>query len=239
MQSLINFFTQMDKQAARAVVIMVAMFFLVFTLIGYGRAYLPFNETDVQGWFEGVRGTVWALPLTISVFCLAAFIGMPQWVLITGAVIAFGPFYGAAYSWMATMISAVLDFYVGRKVGAERLRRFGGELVNRISELVRRKGFVTSFLVRLVPTGPFVIVNMAAGVSRMKFLSFIAGTGLGILPKILIVALVGQGMIQSFAGNNESFIVICFVGAVVTILIMLYVRHKLAMRLALKDDIES
>ena len=38
---------------------------------------------------------------------------------------------------------------------------------------------------------------MAAGVARIKFISFLCGTGLGIIPKIVIVALIAQGVLSS------------------------------------------
>jgi len=225
-----NFITQLDKQAVRAIVVMLLMFFLVFTMIGYGRAYFGISETDINSWLQTVKGTVWALPLTILIFVVAAFIGAPQWALIAGAVIAFGPTYGAGYSWFATMVSASLDFWIGSWVGAERLKRYGGDLVNRMVGLVRKNGFVTSFTVRLVPTGPFVLVNMAAGVSRMTFPAFFMGTGLGIVPKILTVAFLGKGIFDAFANRGTWFVFVSVALAAVLIVVMLFARRRLSQR---------
>jgi uncharacterized membrane protein YdjX (TVP38/TMEM64 family) len=223
-----NFITQLDKKAVRAIGIMLLMFLLVFTMIGYGRAYLGISESDINTWLQTVRGTVWALPLTILIFTLAAFVGVPQWMLIAGAVIAFGPAYGAGYSWVSTMLSASLNFWIGHWVGAERLKKYGGDLVNRMAGLVRKNGFVTSFTVRLVPTGPFVLVNMAAGVSRMTFLAFLMGTGLGIIPKILAVAFLGKGIFDAFAQQGYVFIAISFAIALALLIIMLIARKRLS-----------
>lgn len=238
MKALRNFITQLDKQALRAIGVMLLMFFLVFTMIGYGRGYIGITEGELNGWFEAVRGTVWALPLTIVTFCVAAFIGVPQWMLIAGCVVAFGPAYGAAYSWVATIISASLDFYIGRWVGAERLEKYGGELINRIVGLVRKNGFFTSFTVRLVPTGPFVLVNMAAGVSRMTFPAFIGGTGLGIVPKILAVAFLGKGIFDAFADQGDVFVFASIGIAVILVLVMLVARKKLSRR-NLDDSVDK
>lgn len=231
LNAFLTFITQLDKQAVRAVLVLLVMIFMVVTLIGYGRVYLDFGEPELLAWFELTRGTVWAFPMVVATFTLLAFVGVPQWALIAGSVVAFGPSYGAAYAWGATMVSASVNFWVARSLGADRLQRFGGAFINRMVGLVRRNGFFTSFTVRLVPTGPFILVNMAAGVSKMQFPAFLAGTGLGILPKILAVAFVGQGMAEAIKGQSEVFLWFSIGLALVTVIIMLVARARLKKRL--------
>lgn len=230
MKSFWAFFTQMDKQALRALAVLIGMFGIVVIIVLVGREMLSLNENEFHKFFSALKDSGYGLPFTILTFVIAAFLGAPQWALIAGVVVAFGPSSGAIYAWIATMISASLDFWLGRWMGAERLRRYGGELVNRIVRIVRKNGFVTSFAVRFVPTGPFVLVNMAAGVSRMKFLSFFSGTALGIIPKIAIVALVGQGLIS---GSEGKLVMTIFIGlALVLIGVMLLARKRLQPQLA-------
>lgn len=232
MKSLWAFFTQMDKQAFRALAVLVAMFAIVILLIAIGREMLSLPESEFYKFFGAIKDSGYGLPLTILTFVFAAFLGAPQWALIAGVVVAFGPTSGGLYAWIATLISASLDFWLGRWMGAERLRRYGGELVNRIIRIVRKNGFVASFAVRFVPTGPFVLVNMAAGVSRMKFLSFFLGTALGIIPKIAIVALVGQGLIS---GSEGKVVMTVFIGlALLLVGLMLLARKKIQPELALE-----
>lgn len=232
MKSLWAFFTQMDKQALRALTVLLGMFGIVIVLILLGREMLSLPESEFHNFFEAIKNSGYGLPLTILTFVLAAFLGAPQWALIAGVVVAFGPSSGGVYAWIATMVSASLDFWLGRWMGAERLRRYGGELVNRIVQIVRKNGLATSFAVRFVPTGPFVLVNMAAGVSRMKFPSFFLGTALGIIPKIAIVALVGQGLIS---GSEGKAVMAVFIGlAVLLIGLMFLARKRLQPEVALQ-----
>lgn len=232
MKSFWAFFTQMDKQALRALAILLGIFgFVVLTLL-IGGEMLTFTESEFHKFFVHLKESGYGLPLTILTFALAAFLGAPQWALIAGVVIAFGPIIGGIYAWIATMFSASLDFWLGRWIGAERLRRYGGDLVNRIINIVRKNGLVTSFAVRFVPTGPFVLVNMAAGVSRMKFPSFFLGTALGIIPKIAIVALVGQGLIS---GSEGKVVMTVFIGlALLLIVFMFLARKRLQLEVALE-----
>ncbi|MDA8708499.1 TVP38/TMEM64 family protein [Hellea sp.] len=237
MKSVWAFFTQMDKQALRALAVLLVMFGVVILLILIGRDMLSLPESEFHQFFESLRASGYGLPLTILTFVLAAFLGAPQWALIAGVVVAFGPMSGGIYAWIATMVSATIDFWLGRWMGAERLRRYGGEFVNRIVRVVRKNGLVTSFAVRFVPTGPFVLVNMAAGVSHMKFLSFFLGTALGIVPKIAIVALVGQGLIS---GSEGKAVMGIFIGlAVLLIVFMFLARRRLRAEVALEPKKHS
>lgn len=228
-----QFLTQMDKQAVRAICVVVLMFALVLAILTFGKSSMQLDESEYYRWFQAFAGSPWAVPIVVLTYVLAAFLGVPQWAMIAGTVVTFGPVWGSVYSWIATMISASLDFWLGRWIGAERLKRFGGDLVNRITEIVRKNGFVTSFTIRLVPTGPFVLVNMAAGVSRMKFIAFMAGTALGIIPKIIVVGLIAQGVVS---GSQGDWLKLGFIAlAVIFIFIMLFARKRLRRHVEIED----
>ncbi len=215
----------MDRKAWRAACVLLGMFGLVAVLLFFARSHLAISQDGLMQALASFASSPWGLPLTIAVFTGAAFIGAPQWLLIGAAVFAFGPQTGGIYAWVATMFSACFDFCLARYVGAARIEALSGKFLARIIALVRRNGFLTSFAVRLVPTGPFVLVNMAAGVSGLRFVSFTAGTALGIIPKILVVVLLGQGALT--AAQGEQFMLMALLGAFVIVGVMLLARRLL------------
>lgn len=231
MKHFFAYITQLDQKAVRAVMTMVMMVAFVAVLLIVGRDYIAVMDSDVRQGLASVRGTVWALPVTIAIFTCAAFIGLPQWAMITGCVLAFGPFTGAIYAWVATLVSASVDFALARWLGAETVARYGGAFVNRIVSLVRRNGFFTSFAVRLVPTGPFILVNLAAGISRMTFPAFAVGTALGIIPKIVVIASMGNGVIGALEGRNMVFMAISIGLVIFAFFLMIVSRRYLQARL--------
>ena len=99
------------------------------------------------------------------------------------------------------MVSSMVGFYLGRLAGAATLERFSGEGVKRFMDLVGRNGFFASFIVRLVPSAPFIVVNMAAGVTPMRVTAFTFGTALGIVPKIVLVAFAGNSIVRLMKGE--------------------------------------
>lgn len=201
MRRLFQVLSNMDAQAWRTLLISFLLFGGVGLVFVFGAPMLGLNgETTVQAWMRAVPGP-WSLPVAVLAFAVLAFVGVPQFMLIAAAVVAFGPMAGFAYSWVGTMVSSLVGFYLGRSAGARTLERFSGAGVRRFMELVGRNGFFASFIVRLVPSAPFIVVNMAAGVTPMRVADFALGTALGIVPKIVLTAFAGNSIERLMKGD--------------------------------------
>ena len=175
---------------------------LVVLAVIFTRGAVDYSSFDLAGLVDG-GGNAWlALPLTVLAFIALALVGMPQWVLIGAAVVVFGPVLGAGVSWVATLVSALTNFALGKAVGGEKLRARMGPRVGRWVDRLGERGVLAALLVRLVPTGPFVLINMAAGASPMRARDFAVGTAIGIVPKIVAIALFGRGLVELLAGDN-------------------------------------
>ncbi len=192
----------------RSLVFAVILSLVIVATFILGRFVFDIDLSVYEDRLQSLRGSVWGLPVVILIFTIASFFGLPQWALITVSVVAFGPVIGAIYSWIATLVSAMLNFWLADLLGRERLSRLTGPRLGNVLDRIKRNGLLWSFVVRLVPTGPFILVNMAAGVSSITTRSFILGTALGIIPKILVVALLAKGV---FAGLNGRMISLVFI----------------------------
>jgi uncharacterized membrane protein YdjX (TVP38/TMEM64 family) len=201
MRRLLSFLSNMDAQAWRTVLISFVLFGGVGLVFVFGAQLLGIDSArELEHWLTAARGP-WSLPVAVAAFAALAFIGTPQIVLIAAAVVAFGPYLGAAYSWIGTLVSSLVGFYVGRGAGARVLARFSGEGLRRFMRLVGENGFLASLIVRLVPSAPFIVVNMAAGVTPMRARDFVAGTAIGIVPKIALTAFAGASVVQLMRGE--------------------------------------
>lgn len=172
-------------------------------LLLLGAPLLGLNgQQTVQLWLVDAARGPWGLPVVIMAFAALAFVGVPQFVLIGAAVFAFGPWLGFAYSWLGTLISAWLTFWVGRMFGARVMASVRSEGVSRFMAMVGDNGFFVSLLVRQVPTAPFIIVNMAAGITPMRQIDFLAGTAIGIIPKVALTAFAGASLLLALRGGG-------------------------------------
>ena len=184
-----RFLTSMDARAATSLAVSAALMLAVMALFFFGQRFIHIDdEGRLAALLAAFARTPWAVPAVMLAFVLLALTGFPQWFLIAGTILAFGPRDGAIYSWLATMMSASVTFALGRFMGGAWVERFGGERTKATMDFIGRHGILASGLIRLVPSGPFIVVNAAAGAARVPLWKYLAGTSVGIVPKILIVA---------------------------------------------------
>ncbi|MDX2276388.1 MAG: VTT domain-containing protein [Hyphomonadaceae bacterium] len=200
-----DFVNNMDARAWRAVAVTFGLFLIVAIMLVTGRL---FYGEEIEAFVRGTLGDAerlhWGLPAAIAVFTLTAFMGAPQFVLITACVVAFGPEVGFWYSWIATIVSGAVTFFAGKLSSNQATKRFGGATGGRFTRFMGQNSFWASFAVRFVPTAPFAVVNMAMAAAKAPFLAFIAGLAIGVLPKTAIVAFAGDGIMDAVEGNLGS-----------------------------------
>ena len=218
--------TQTDTPARRAILLGGVLLAVVLVVFGLGKLGVLPSGAALTAWMDGMAGSPWGLPALIFVFCASAFVGVPQFALIAAAVAVFGPWAGAAYSWIATMASGALTFWVGQLAGERAFRRYAGKSANRIAGFIGRNAFLASAVVRNVPTGPFLLVNMAFGVSRARFWHFMAGMGVGALPKILLIAFAGRSLLAALQGNPGTAILTALAAVGVYAAVAFWMRRR-------------
>jgi len=208
------------KQLRLTVLLGLLLVLLYLLVSGFGP-----DRQVIEGLLYTVKESALGLPTVIAVFLVLGLIGTPQFLLIGASIFVFGPVMGSAYSWAGTMVSACLHFWLGRWVGAESISKFSGERFGKIVGFVSKNGFWSALLVRVVPSGPFILVNLALGVSRSKFVQFAAGTGLGIIPKILALAFVGQGLV-SWTQQTGISLILLFFGLAAAVFVVIWLLRR-------------
>ena len=154
--------------------------------------------------FRSFADSPWALPVVALGFTLASFIGAPQFLLIAVTVAAFGPLYGFIYSVLSTLVSASVNFLMARHLGADWLRKRGWQGIGSLTEMVGRNGFMASLLVRIIPSAPFIVVNMGLGLTATPYAAFLGGTAIGVLPKTALIALLGKVVERAQSGDLQA-----------------------------------
>jgi len=177
-------------------------------VLGIVTISIDFKPAAIAAWFQTFGQSIFAFPATIGIYILAAFVNVPQMMLHAGVILTFGPVIGSVIAWVATMISASFNFWLGQRMGADRISKISSGNLTKVLRIIRKHGFLASMGVRVVPTGPFILVNMAAGVTHMKFSHFFVGTAIGIIPKIALVAFLSEGVKGTVTGKGPLYIAI-------------------------------
>jgi uncharacterized membrane protein YdjX (TVP38/TMEM64 family) len=224
---LYRFFTEMDTSAARAVWVAFGLFTIAGVVLAAGMLLIDLDQSGIAQFLRGLRDVWWAPVAVTTTFVVLAFIGAPQVVLIAATVAVFGAAEGMVLSWVSTLVSGTIGYMLGRVGGAKALSKLLGGRGARALGFIGKNGFLASLIIRLVPSGPFIICNMALGAARVSSIAFLGGTGIGILPKIALVAFGAHGIGEVIKGENQGAIWFFVAAAVIWALIAFVVRPLL------------
>ena len=170
-------------------------FIAVLVLLGFlveqgGWLDETWIDSAVRG--KGLAGEV----LFVGVAALATALGLPRQLVSFLGGYAFGLLTGGALALAATVLGCALAFYYARLLG-RRMLRYGAPARGRVRKLnafVSDNPLTMTLLIRLLPIGSNLAVNLAAGLSSVRATSFLAGSALGYLPQTLVFALLGSGI---------------------------------------------
>lgn len=231
MRRFLDFILNMEGRRWRAVLATALLLGATLGLLAVGKSQFGLAaEENLEAWLQGYRGSPWAFVATVVLFVAAAFIGAPQFILIAACVVAFGPSLGFFYSWAATVASAGVTYWLGRGPTARLVDRVSGRTMDRLKGFVGKNAFYASFMIRNVPSAPFIVVNMAFGATRASFPAFLLGCALGVLPKTALVAFFGGAVVSAVSGDGVWTSLILAAVAVVWLGLMLGVRELVKRR---------
>lgn len=120
----------------------------------------------------------------VLVYVVAGFALVPVMALIAITGLAFGPVAGALYALLGAAASGACSYALGRYFGTPLVKRYGGRRMDAVRAQLKTKGLWAVILIRLVPSGPYTLVNLVAGASGIRFFDFLLGTVIGMTPGI-------------------------------------------------------
>jgi len=157
-------------------------------------ALLPVGEwlLAVVAWVEG-SGAIGVVVFG-AVYVLGVVAFAPGSVLTLGAGFVWGPVWGTLLVSPASVLGATLAFLLGRTLLRDRVQAWvaGNARFAAVDEAVGRQGFLIVGLLRLSPVFPFVLLNYALGLTRVKTRSYVAASFLGMLPATFLFTTLGS-----------------------------------------------
>ncbi len=163
-----------------------------------------FTTEKIRTFMEMAQASPFALPMVCLIYLVSGFVFFPVTLLslITAAV--FGALMGPALAMCGSLLSAAIMFWLGHFAGLKGLRSLFGSRVRAIDQYFERAGIIGVAIIRLIPIAPFTLVNLAAGISSVRFFSFIIGTFLGFLPGLFAKGIVADSLMQMFLNPSAK-----------------------------------
>ena len=135
---------------------------------------------------------------------------IPLLLLISVNVSIFGFIQGYIWSWLTSIIGAIIAFLITRYWFQTFFTKYvKDEFMDKIDE----KGFWFVFTGRLLPFMPTNVINIAAGISSIQFKKFLYATLLGNMIFFLILSFISQ-QILSVTWENLMFTSIALIIAI-------------------------
>jgi phosphatidylserine/phosphatidylglycerophosphate/cardiolipin synthase-like enzyme/uncharacterized membrane protein YdjX (TVP38/TMEM64 family) len=146
----------------------------------------------------------WAPLAVIASYTPATILMFPRWLITLAAVAIFGPWAAFLYGQAGALLAGLLGYATGKLVSRETVRHMAGPRINRLTQLLRRRGLMAVTMVRLVPIAPFQVVNVVMGATRIRLHHFVAGTILGMVPGMLATTVLGDQLTVAISDPTRA-----------------------------------
>ena len=172
--------------------------FIFLILIGLITSYLTIRM-GVRLTPENFRDFVLSLGIAgpiiyISVFIVRPLFLIPSIALFIGGGLAFGPIWGPLYASVGAAMGGTVGFWIARKLGHDFVKsklKFGAGVIENT-----KFNFSVVWLLSLIPVMPVTVINYGAGLSPMKFRSYIVAHVLGITPRAFAYGFFGSTLLE-------------------------------------------
>jgi uncharacterized membrane protein YdjX (TVP38/TMEM64 family) len=202
----------------------------VFIIVAWKHGYFDLKNPEKLGAAaERVQDIPWLGPIFVGVYAGLAAFAAPVSPLAYGAGAVFGVIRGTIFVMVASLIGASAGYFLARSAWSGVARRLLGRFHGKLGEMRRGSVFLTTLRIQLLPIMPFGIFNYGAGVARLSFFPFLAGTAVGILPGTIAAVYVGERVMAGITGSDKRAFVVA--GLVVASLFALSFAPTLVKRL--------
>ena len=160
-----------------------------------------FNVDMLQQWLDRTGA---AAPLIFMlVYAMGTVVFLPGSVLTLAGGALFGPVLGTLYNLTGATLGAVLAFLVARYLASDWVEQKVGGRLKQLKQGVEGEGWRFVAFVRLVPIFPFILLNYALGLTRIRLLHYILATYICMLPGAVAFTYLGYAGREAVAGSED------------------------------------
>ncbi len=154
-------------------------------------------DASVEGTAQQIRDWgMWGVAGSIGLMVAHSFLPFPAEIIACANGMVYGPWWGTVITWVGAMLGASFAFAVVRTLGRPFVERMvpAGQW-ERMSLWSQDRGAAALLVARLVPVIAFNLINYVAALTGISWWTFLWATGLGILPLVILLSILGDRML--------------------------------------------
>ncbi|ART75720.1 TVP38/TMEM64 family protein [Sutcliffiella horikoshii] len=157
---------------------------------------------------------------------------LPLIVIVMANAAAFGLWLGFLISWSGAVVGAVIVYYFVHKL--QRYPRIQAllrkEKIRKMMSWIERHGFGPIFFLLCFPFTPSFLINVVAGLSKIKFYQFFLALVAGKMVMIFTISYIGYDIISFIRAPIKTAI------AITIMLVLWFIGKKVELRLQLSGE---
>jgi len=176
-------------------------------LIGYwwysdSRGLTPMETMQVLVNF--VSESPYGFPIYVLVYMIRPIFLFPATLVTMTATYLYGPVQGIAYALVASNLSSMIAYFIGRFFGGGFLQKMDDTtLVGKYANRLRKDGFQTTLILRFLFL-PYDLVSYFSGFLHIDLGWFMLATVLGSIPGTISFGMLGASIKGDFASQSVT-----------------------------------
>lgn len=176
------------------VIIIFGVLFMLSPWLDFSLQNIDKKVEMVKLW-SGKFGP-WAPLAYLLGFTLRPLVFFPASIFAVLGGVLFGSAFGTVYVLIGAMCSGVCEFIIARYFLGNRARLFMERHSRVVIPIMAKHGFMTVFLVRIIPNVAFDLQNFGLAFTPVRFWHFFWGTLFGCLPACVFYASLGDAALN-------------------------------------------
>lgn len=164
----------------------------VTLMVGIGLAFLYRDTVSADAAQQYVDSLgFWAGPGFVGLYAVAALLLIPCFPLTLAAGALFGPVQGTVLNLLGATAGATAAFKVSRYLVGDWARGLASGRLESIVRGVESSDWQYVALMRLVPVVPYILLNYALGLTRIRWSRYVLASFFAMIPAAAICAVTG------------------------------------------------
>lgn len=199
----------------------VAMVIFVVAVIYYDEL----KNIDVRAIVEGSSSTAVAVGTIWGIYTVKALLFIiPASLIYISIGMAFSPLTACLISLVGIIIEVTATYILGRFLGGDYVEKLlskskGGQ---KVLDMKLNDNFLALLGIRALPVFPIDFVSLFWGASKCKFPRYFLASVIGIMPRVILFTILGDGIYDYIPIHAIITIVIC---AIPVVSIIYLIRH--------------